>query len=105
MQMLNRLVQNSQNSLHNPSIRLDDLIRLSGISTLPIPERVAQWGADHGYVVVSRDFQNEALLFRQTAVPGEPDLGIMYIGDLIGDNDIPSTPEKPGSSGDLPDDR
>ncbi len=105
MQMLNRLVQNSQKSLHNPSIRLDDLIRLSGISTLPIPERVAQWGADHGYVVVSRDFQNEALLFRQTPVPGEPDLGIMYIGDLIGDNDVPSAPEKPGSSGDLPDDR
>ena len=99
MQMLNQLVQNSQNSLHNPSIRLDDLIRLSGISTLPIPEQVARWGADHGYVVVSRDFQNEALLFRQTPMPGEPDLGIMYIGDLITDNEIPPAPQKPGLSG------
>jgi hypothetical protein len=105
MQMLDRLVSNSQKSLHNPSIRLDDLIRLSGISTLPIPERVAQWGADHGYVVVSRDFKNEALLFRQLPVPGEPDLGIMYIGDLIRDNEIPPAPSKPGFSGDVPEDR
>ncbi|WP_148208120.1 hypothetical protein [Methanosphaerula palustris] len=105
MQMLNKLVQNSQKSLHNPSIRLDDLIRLSGISTLQIPERVAQWGADHGYVVVSRDFKNEALLFRQLPVPGEPDLGIMYIGDLIRDNEIPPAPSKPGLSEDVPDSR
>ncbi len=105
MQMLNRLVLNSQKSLHNPSIRLDRLVRLSGISTLPIPEQVAQWGADHGYVVVSRDFQNEALLFRQTPVSGEPDLGIMYIGDLIADNEVPPAPERPEPSRDLPNDR
>jgi hypothetical protein len=95
MQILNKMVKHSQKSLNNSSIRLDTMVRLSGIPTLPIPERVAQWGADHGYVVVSRDFKNEALLFRQIHVPGEPDLGIMYVGDIMADNEIPSKPEDP----------
>jgi lysophospholipase L1-like esterase len=90
--LLHQVEQDEWMQSRNPDFRLTQILNLSSVPSLPVPDSIARWAEGIGYKVIAVDRRGDVLFYTRFIQQGESYLRVMTMDELVERIQHPTSP-------------
>lgn len=88
--LLHQVEQDEWMQSRNPDFRLTQVLNLSSVPSLPVPDSIARWAEEVGYRVIAVDRRGDVLFYTRFIQQGESYLRVMTMDELVERLQVPT---------------